>query len=302
MIRGHEDLGIRSGQADQFFQIAIQAAEIVQAQRAQPQPVAIRLRGAQIGIEIGPGLMLDLVGAIEHDGHQRRLVLNQQLARHLEPEFLARQVIADPGRQIVAVHVLADLVLALEIPGQFLGVKTGNGLQARVESVRGHVAAQVLPGREAGDQAAAFQGRWRCHHREVERYYRALLAAGQTPERFTADIAEVIEGEEYLVLPVIDAHEVIDAVRAGIASGEQRSPGRRGQRVRGRAQRGAKARSHELAQEGHDYTLARPVTGQIVENVKSGAIQAKEQGASHEGLRERWFHGPARGLGAVRGR
>src|SRR3546814_5092954 len=61
--------------------IAIELVEIFEADLAHFLVVALRVLRQQVFVEPRPGLMLDLVGAIEHHGHQIRLVIRSEERR-----------------------------------------------------------------------------------------------------------------------------------------------------------------------------------------------------------------------------
>src|SRR3546814_10057477 len=65
--------------------IAIELVEIFEADLAHFLVVALRVLRQQVFVEPRPGLMLDLVGAIEHHGHQIRLVIFEDVFGDLEP-------------------------------------------------------------------------------------------------------------------------------------------------------------------------------------------------------------------------
>src|SRR3546814_8223169 len=89
--------------------------------------------------------MLDLVGAIEHHGHQIRLVIFEDVFGDLEPLLLARQVIAHPLGGLVGRQRFHRLLFLVEVPGQFLRIEARNlGLDAFEQFTRMRVAAQML--------------------------------------------------------------------------------------------------------------------------------------------------------------
>ena len=278
VVGAEEDLHLGPGGGDQLLDEAVELLEVAERQLAHALVKTAELTRLQRRVDIGPGLVLQLVDAVEQDRHQFGRLFAHQMFGDAEPLLLARQVVADPLFAVGIAELVARLLFLLEIPGQFLGVEAGNGLQPVVHVRRVRVAAQVSPGHEARDDEAVQVGRGRRGEREVQRRDLLALPAGDRPDRLDAAVARVVQREEDVVAALFGADEVEHTVVARPAAGHHRHPGGRRQRVRRRAQLGAHPFGHHLGQEGHDDGALGRLC-QIVEHGECGTVHADEERA-----------------------
>ena len=101
------------------------------------------------GIEEEPCLMLQFIDAVEHDSHEIRDFLGNEIFRNPEPLFLARKVISDPVFAVFIGNDLERLFFLIKIPCQFPGVESRHRLEPVVKIVGFRIAAQMPPGNES---------------------------------------------------------------------------------------------------------------------------------------------------------
>ena len=279
VVRHDDQMRLRCGGV-QRLQIAVDVAEILQHQLAHGFRRLGPGTGPQFRVQHMPSLMLDLVGAVQHQREQIRLVFLQQPQPHVEPLLVARQVAVHPLEQFFIRHQLADLAFTFKIPGQFLGVKAVKPLDPVIQRRRVHVAAQVFPADEARHQRTVDHRRRR-HHREIQRDHRFAGPARHFPQGFDADIAGVIEGEEDVIAHVLKPDKIIDAMMPRRPPGHHRGPGRRGQRMVGAAQIGLVAARDQAGEIGHHHAFVIGAGQQRPQHGEGRAIKADQQGFRH---------------------
>jgi hypothetical protein len=193
VVGGEEHLHLGTGGGDQLLDEAVELAEVVEAEHAHALVVVAELAGLLLRVDVQPGLVLQLVDAVEHDRHQLGRLFAQQVVGDAEPLLLARQVVLHPVLAILVAQLLHRLLFLLEVPGELLRIEVGNGLQAVVQVVGRRVAPQMPPRNEAGDhEAVQVLGRRRGEGK-VERGDLEPLAAGDRPDRLDPAIARVVE-------------------------------------------------------------------------------------------------------------
>ena len=282
VVGGKKDLDLGAGGGDQLLDEAVELAEVVEAEHTHALVVVAQLACLLLRVDVQPGLVLQLVDAVEHHRHQLWRLLAQQVIGDAEPLHLARQVVLDPVLAVVRAELLHRLLLLLEVPGQLLRVEVGDRLQPVVEIGRCGAAAQVPPGDEAGHHEAVQVLRRRGGEREVESCHAPALPPGDGPDGLDAAVARVVEGHEDVFSLFLGPDEVEDPVVPGRATRHQRHPGGRGERIGRRAQLGARAFLEDLRQEGHHQPVAA-TRGEIVEDGERRAVHADEESAYAHG-------------------